>query len=130
MVVSATASEFALADRGGDEWFDLGSAWTGTTRFDVVDNVLALGRVNTTRLGEAHGAERGPNATEWGVMGGDGKGTEGGGPLEALVTLDDECLDFTLGGFGTTGESLKAGREYAESLALDVSVSLPEILVL
>jgi hypothetical protein len=103
------ASEFALLERGGDEWFDLGSAWPGTTRLDVTDKVLALGRGNATRLGEVLGAERGPKPAE--LSGGDGNGTEGGGPLDAFVVLDAESLDFMLEGFGTTGASLKLREE-------------------
>lgn len=111
-VASAVASEIARPDLGGDEWFDLGSAWQGTKRLDVTDSVLALGRGNATRLGEGPGAERGPKLPGLGESGGDGNGTEGGGPLDVFVVLDVECLDFMLEDFfGTTGESLKLVAE-------------------
>lgn len=105
------ASEFALLERGGDEWFDLGTAWPGTTRLDVTDNVLARGRGNATRLGEVLGAERDPKPAEMRERGGDGNGTEGGGPHDAFVALGAESLDFMLEGFGFTGASLKLGVE-------------------
>lgn len=121
--------EFALLEREGDEWFDLGTAEPGTARLDVTDNVLALGRGNTTRLGEGIGAERGPKPPQLGERGGDGNGAEGGGPLDAFVALDPESLDFMLEDFGSTGASLKLDGEQVESFALDVSVSLPEMLL-
>lgn len=113
MVPSGATFEFALlpVERGGDDWFDLGSAWPGTTRLDVTDNVLALGRGNTTRLGDGIGAERGPKPPEPGEKGGDGNGTEGGGPLDAFVALDAESLDFMHEDFGNTGASLKLDAE-------------------
>jgi len=95
----------------------------------VTDNVLALGRGNATRLGGVEGAERGNIVAGLGDSGGDGRGTVGGGPLDVLVTLDTESLCFLLGVFGTTEESLKLDAEYVDSLALEVSVSLPEVLV-
>lgn len=128
MVASGITFEFALQDRGGGEWFDLGTTWPGTTRLEVTDNVLALGRGNTTRLGEAIGAERGIKP-ELGERGGDGNGTEGGGPLDTFVALDAKSFAFTLECFGKTGGSLKLDPGYVESLALDLSVSLPEMLL-
>lgn len=124
-----TSGEFvgcALLDIWGDDRLDLATASPGTTRLDVTDNVLALGRGNPTRLGGVEGAERGNKAAGLGDSGGDGKGTVGGGPLDVLVTLDTESLGFLVGVFGAT---LKLDAEYVDSLALEVSVSLPEALV-
>ena len=77
----------------------------------MTDKVLALGRGNVTRLGEVEETERGPKAPGLGESGGDGNGTDGGGPLDAFVTLDAESLCFMLEGFGDTGGSLKLDAE-------------------
>lgn len=121
--MSGDPKELALLDLGGDELVDLGATQPGTTRLDVTDSVLALGRGNATRLGGVEGTERGPKPPGLGERGGVGNGTDGGGPLD-FTMLDAESLCFRLEGFG----SLVLDAEYTESLALDVSVSLPETL--
>lgn len=73
----------------------------------MTESVLALGRGKAMRLGEGQGAERGTKMVELGERGGDGNGTEGGGPLVAFVAPGF----FRPERFGATGKSLKLRTE-------------------